>query len=149
MLTSHSSQVGADHGEVHVGDVLDGLEFDDDLVAHQQVKPMQSYLDIPVQDGDSHLARKGHVSVTQLKYQGVFVDRLHEAGAQIPTVWPDVLVWLESEPDCTAKELFKRLQAEYPGDFRTGQLRTLQRRVKTWRKAAARKLVFTSDQNRL
>lgn len=57
-------------------------------------------------------------------------------------VWPSVLLWLETEPDRTAKELFKRLQAENPAVFPDCQLRTLQRRVKDWRRAAARRLVF-------
>jgi hypothetical protein len=58
------------------------------------------------------------------------------------TVWPRVLVWLEAEPDRTAKELFERVRDEYPADFTAGQLRTLQRRVKDWRRLAARRLVF-------
>jgi hypothetical protein len=62
-------------------------------------------------------------------------------------VWAEVLLWLESEPDRTAKELFERLQAEHPGVFRDGQLRTLQRRVKEWRRAAARRLVFTATRS--
>lgn len=60
------------------------------------------------------------------------------------TVWPEVLLWLEGEPDRTAKELFVRLQDKHPGAYRDGQLRTLQRRVKDWRRAAARRLVFTA-----
>jgi hypothetical protein len=39
--------------------------------------------------------------------------------------WPRVVNWLESEPDRTAKELLERLQAERPGDFSVGQVRTL------------------------
>lgn len=57
-------------------------------------------------------------------------------------VWARVLLWLETEPDRTGKELFERLQAECPGAFPDGQLRSLQRRVKEWRKVAARRLVF-------
>ena len=56
--------------------------------------------------------------------------------------WPTVVLWLNAEPDCTAKKLFDRLREEYPGKFRKGQLRTLQRRVKDWRAAEARRLVF-------
>jgi hypothetical protein len=56
--------------------------------------------------------------------------------------WPRVVTWLESEPDRTAKELFERLRGECPDDFAAGQLRTLQRRVMTWRRLAARRLVF-------
>lgn len=57
-------------------------------------------------------------------------------------VWPHVLGWLQEEPDITAKELFQRLQQKHPGDFKPGQLRTLQRRVREWRKAMARELIY-------
>jgi len=38
--------------------------------------------------------------------------------------------------------LLKRLQYKYPGRFADGQLRTLQRRIKEWRKIMARELVY-------
>ena len=57
-------------------------------------------------------------------------------------VWPLVLSWLEAEPDRTAKELFQRLQARRPGELPSGQLRTLQRRIKVWRRDAAHRLIF-------
>jgi hypothetical protein len=59
-------------------------------------------------------------------------------------VWPRVVTWLESEPDATAKGLFQRLQSEAPDTFPAGLLRTMQRRVKEWRRLAARHLVFAS-----
>jgi hypothetical protein len=58
------------------------------------------------------------------------------------TVWPRVVTWLESEPDRTAKELFERLRDQAPATFPAGQLRTLQRRIKEWRRLTARRLVF-------
>lgn len=58
--------------------------------------------------------------------------------------WPCVRAWLEAEPDRVGKELFARLQAELPGVFPNGQLRTFQRRVREWRQAAARQLVFAA-----
>lgn len=61
------------------------------------------------------------------------------------TVWPRILGWLDSEPDRTAGELLVRLQTEQPDTFSGALLRTLQRRVKIWRRAAAMKLVFTTD----
>jgi len=62
-------------------------------------------------------------------------------------IWPRILVWLEREPDCTAKELFVRLRTERSNSFTEGQLRTLQRRVKEWRTVAARKLVFSNGRS--
>ena len=61
------------------------------------------------------------------------------------TTWPRVVQWLEAEPHRTAKEVFERLQREHPGMFQPGQLRTLQRRVKDWRKLAARRLLFADS----
>jgi hypothetical protein len=57
-------------------------------------------------------------------------------------VWPQVQQWLNEQPDINAKELFLRLQESMPGAFASGQLRTLQRRVKEWRSEVARQLVF-------
>ncbi|MDD5748399.1 MAG: transposase family protein, partial [Actinomycetota bacterium] len=61
-------------------------------------------------------------------------------------VWPEVLYWLGEEPDATAKSLFERLTIKYPGKFQTGQLRTLQRRVKEWRCVMAHELVFACNE---
>jgi hypothetical protein len=58
------------------------------------------------------------------------------------TVWPTLQSWFEADPEQTAKMLFHRLQQERPGEFDSGQLRTLQRRVRQWRLQRARQLVF-------
>ena len=50
--------------------------------------------------------------------------------------------WFEAEPWRTSRELFERLQAEDPGGYPDGQLRTCQRRLKEWRREAALRLVF-------
>lgn len=60
--------------------------------------------------------------------------------------WPMVVLWLQEEPDSTAKGLLARLMVECPGKYGSGQLRTLQRRVKAWRTAEARRLVFASTE---
>lgn len=57
-------------------------------------------------------------------------------------VWPKVVAWLEAEPDRTALELLQRLLRENPCTVEMEHLRTLQRRVKDWRQAASRRLVF-------
>jgi len=57
-------------------------------------------------------------------------------------VWGDILLWLQKEPDSTAKALLEQLGEKYPGEFSKKLLRTLQRRVGEWRWTMARKLVF-------
>ena len=53
-----------------------------------------------------------------------------------------VRAWFEAEPSRTARELLERLQGEHPGVYPHGQLRTLQRRLKGWRREVAQALVF-------
>jgi len=62
-------------------------------------------------------------------------------------VWPVVEVWLEAEPERTARELLGRLQTAYPERFPDEQLRTLQRRVKAWRSTKAQDLVFGASRS--
>ncbi|HUR47930.1 MAG TPA: transposase family protein, partial [Acidimicrobiales bacterium] len=57
------------------------------------------------------------------------------------SVWPEILVWLQKEPEATAKSLMDRLHQQFPGLFPDGQLRTLQRRIRDWRHVMARSLV--------
>jgi hypothetical protein len=51
-------------------------------------------------------------------------------------VWEEICAQLEMAPERAAKSLFADLQQRYPGQYPDGQLRTLQRRVKTWRAQA-------------
>jgi hypothetical protein len=41
------------------------------------------------------------------------------------TTWPLLRQWFDAEPERTGRELFERLQAEHPGVYPDGQLRTL------------------------
>jgi hypothetical protein len=50
--------------------------------------------------------------------------------------------WFIAEPWRTGRELLERLQAEYPGTYPDGLLRTLQRRLKIWRSEIAHTMVF-------
>ena len=54
----------------------------------------------------------------------------------------DLRAWFEAEPWRTSGELFDRLQTEYPGAYPDGQIRTLQRRIKDWRREKALLMVF-------
>jgi hypothetical protein len=58
--------------------------------------------------------------------------------------WATIEGWLNQQPDANAKELLQRLHANGV-DIRPGQLRTLQRRVKTWRTHIARRLILGLD----
>jgi transposase len=48
-------------------------------------------------------------------------------------VWSEIRDYLEANPNLEGTTIFSYLQREYPGKFTDGQLRTLQRKIKTWR----------------
>ncbi len=56
-------------------------------------------------------------------------------------VWSEVEQCLETTPNLTAKTLFNWLYEKYPGKFKAGQLRTLQRRIREWRLCSVEKLI--------
>ena len=49
---------------------------------------------------------------------------------------------VSSRPQSDGEGALRRLRQQHPGTFLPGQLRTLQRRVKDWRRLAARRLVL-------
>jgi hypothetical protein len=51
--------------------------------------------------------------------------------------WDDVVQQLDQTPDLRAKELFRVIQRQYPGQFKDSQLRSFQRRVRAWRRQEA------------
>ncbi len=48
-------------------------------------------------------------------------------------VWPEIKAKLDDAPELEAQILFEDLMERNPGAFEPGQLRTFQRRVKSWR----------------
>jgi hypothetical protein len=71
--------------------------------------------------------------------------RLRRRPDPFATVSAQLRAWFEAEPAQTGRELFERLQAQHPGVYPDGQLRTCQRRLKVWRREMAHKLVFGAE----
>ena len=61
-------------------------------------------------------------------------------------MWPEVLGWLQQEPDATAAELMGRLIRLYPERYGRRQLRTLRRGVGRWRGVMAKQPVYASSE---
>jgi hypothetical protein len=57
---------------------------------------------------------------------------------------PQLLDWFRAKPWRTGAELLTKLQAEHPGAYPDKLLRTLQRRLKSWRSKQASALLFGS-----
>lgn len=57
----------------------------------------------------------------------------------------DLYSWFEAEPWRTGRELLERLQSIYPGEYPDGLIRTVQRRVKAWRRDRAHRMIFGNE----
>jgi hypothetical protein len=68
--------------------------------------------------------------------------RLRRRPDPFAAVTTELRGWFEAEPWRTSRELLERLQTGHPGVYPDGQLRTLQRRLKEWRREAAHRMVF-------
>jgi hypothetical protein len=68
--------------------------------------------------------------------------RLRRRPDPLAAVTTELHEWFEAEPWRTSRQLLERLQAERPGSYPDKLLRTLQRRVKEWRREQAHRLVF-------
>jgi len=92
--------------------------------------------------------------------RGVEIGRIHYRQSSTPRTrrrpdpfekhWPEMLPCLAADPDQTGRELFNTFTAKYPGYYTPGQLRTVQRRLKIWRRDAVQQLIcemkeFTQD----
>jgi hypothetical protein len=55
--------------------------------------------------------------------------------------WTEMLQCLEADPDQTALQLLSCFRARYPDRYGERHLRTLQRRLKTWRREAVQRLI--------
>ncbi len=64
-------------------------------------------------------------------------------------VWPQVESWLEGNPSLEATTAFEDLQRKHPGEFEEGQLRSLQRRFRSWKleNGHARKPVYFEQEH--
>ena len=69
-------------------------------------------------------------------------DPFESVSSELRQLW-------DANPDQTGLEIFDALCRAHPGEFHSGQLRTLQRRLRQWRAELTQRLVFGSVVDRL
>jgi len=89
--------------------------------------------------------KEGEIRPTSRKKSGV--PRGRRRPDPLAKVTDDLKSWFDENPAQTGRELLGRLQAVHPNAFPDGLIRTVQRRVKSWRKDVARALVFGAHGN--
>lgn len=86
-------------------------------------------------------ARARGTEIGSLQYRPSSKPRTRRRPDPLATNWSEMLQCLESDPDQTASELLARFQARYPERYNLGHLRTVQRRLKDWRRQAVQRLI--------
>jgi Integrase core domain len=86
-------------------------------------------------------ARARGVQIGSLKYRRLTTKPRAPQPDFFATHWAEMLQSLEAQPDQTALELLVEFQARYPDRYTARHLRTLQRRLKVWRREAIAKLI--------
>ena len=81
---------------------FDGVAGDDDLVVHEQIQPVHSYLDASVHDGDGQLSDEGNATMAELHEEGCFVDGLQKSRPQFP---------VDSNADAVAAPMIRRVRS--------------------------------------
>lgn len=158
-LSSSEAVSGQVKARLHeIAETLDPLALLDQIrQAQQQLAALadggQPHTRVPQKDDLSRF-----LASLSTAWHGGEVRPTHCANAKPPrhwrtrpdpfeAVWPTICEWLERDPDQTGKSLLERLQREYPGVYPDGQIRTLQRRLKEWRRQMAHRLVFGAGAN--
>lgn len=121
------------------------------MVTDQQVRKLMSLIQTE-ETLTIAAAKAGMVEKTARKYQRAkrLPSQLQQAHHwrtrtdPFAQVWPEIEQLLERDPSLEAKTIFDYLCRKDPGGFQEGQLRTLQRRIKSWRatKGPVREVFF-------
>lgn len=91
-------------------------------------------------DGLRHAWKDGEVRPTSRKKPAAARGRRRPD--PLANVTGELKSWFDEDPSKAGRELLSRLQAVYPDAYSDALLRTVQRRVKTWRSDMAKALVF-------
>jgi hypothetical protein len=90
-------------------------------------------------------ARRRGIEIGSLKYRQSSKPRTRRRPDPLEANWAEMLQCLDGDPDQTSRELLATFQTRYPDRYGVEHLRTLQRRMKTWRQQAVQRLICEMD----
>ena len=97
----------------------------------------------PFLEGLRHAWKEGEVRPTS--HRAPPVPRGRRRPDPLAQVTSDLRAWFDEDRAQTGRELLSKLQAVHPDAYPDALLRTVQRRLKIWRAAMARELVFGTN----
>ena len=90
-------------------------------------------------------ARARGIEIGRLHYRQSSKPRSRRRPDPLEANWAEMLQCLEADPDQTSQELLTAFKIRYPERYHAGHLRTVQRRLKIWRKDAVQRLICGMD----
>ena len=85
------------------------------------------------------------IEIGSLRYRQSSKPRTRRRPDPLEANWAEMLQCLETDPDQTARELLATFESRYPSRYNTGHLRTVQRRLKIWRRQAVQRLICDTE----
>lgn len=90
-------------------------------------------------------ARSRGIEIGPLKHRQSTKRRTRRRPDPLEANWTEMLQCLDADPDQTSRELLTAFQNRYPDRYGTEHLRTVQRRMKIWRRESVQRLICEMD----
>lgn len=90
-------------------------------------------------------ARSRGIEIGPLKQRQSTKKRTRRRPDPLEANWIEMLQCLDADPDQTSRELLTAFQNRYPDRYGTEHLRTVQRRMKIWRRESVQRLICEMD----
>jgi len=90
-------------------------------------------------------AKARGIQIGSLKYRQSPLPRGRRRPDPFQEHWTEILKIMDQDPDQTGRELINEMIVRFPAKYTSSHLRTLQRRLKLWRKDAVQKLIMEME----
>jgi hypothetical protein len=82
------------------------------------------------------------IEVGPIKHRRSLIPRGRRRPDPFAEHWSEILSLIDEDPDQTARELIDAVMTRFPYKYTTAHLRTLQRRLKVWRRDSVQRLIL-------
>jgi hypothetical protein len=90
-------------------------------------------------------ARERGIEIGPIKHRRSLIPRGRRRPDPFEEHWTEILKLMDQDPDQTGRELIHQIISRYPRKYTIAHLRTLQRRLKSWRKDSIEKLIYEME----
>jgi Integrase core domain len=85
------------------------------------------------------------IEIGPIKHRRSLIPRGRRRPDPFAEHWTEILALMDEDPDQTARELIDAVIARFPSKYTIAHLRTLQRRLKVWRRDSVQRLILEME----